>query len=714
MTMADVRCPMCSAANSADAVVCSVCGARLKPMVAGESEAAPGAPEPQEGEGGDWLARIRSEAEKKAGVPSEAPPRPGEPDWLSRLRTATGEEEGPPEGEMPEWLSEEAAPAPSPAAESSGLAEAEVPDWLARIRERQKSEVEAAAEEETPPPADEDWLGKLRKEEFLPTEEEPPVAAEPEPPPPPPPVRPAPRPPLSVTPPAPAPASILPTPTPPKISAPAPAPPERITPPSIGKPAISAEDKRMQTSPFMGVSKDLLEGAMPKWLEDAGSPSDESLPHVPALVAEEGMAVTPESTPDLEPANIDIPDWLGDLRKDAGSAVKEAGGSPDNLAPATLPAWLEAMRPMDTFRPVVEIQPEDEQEVESAGPLAGLRGVLLAEPAIAMPRPPSYSGARLEVTERQFALADLLHRMVDEEASELPPKAPARRRLPFSRWAITIILLLAVALPALVGAPSLSVPTLVPLGLPALIGLIDTLPADRPVLLVFDYEPAYSGELDAVAGPLLEDLMQRDIRLATVSTRPSGPPLAERLIRRIGDAHGYLNGQDYVHLGYLPGGPAAVQLFARDPRESLAGGFLLAGDPSRRGLWSTPVLAGVQQFSDFGAVVVIAAGTEIARTWVEQAGPWTGASPLVMVASAGIEPLIRPYYEALNPQVDAILSGLPAAVAYEQANRRSGDARILWDSFGTGMMVVELALILGGVYGAASFLLRLTPGAGEE
>jgi hypothetical protein len=64
--------------------------------------------------------------------------------------------------------------------------------------------------------------------------------------------------------------------------------------------------------------------------------------------------------------------------------------------------------------------------------------------------------------------------------------------------------------------------------------------------------------------------------------------------------------------------------------------------------------------------------------------------------------------------VDAILSGLPEAVAYEQANRRSGDARLLWDSFGTGMMVVELALILGGVYGAASFLLRFGPGAGEE
>jgi hypothetical protein len=131
-------------------------------------------------------------------------------------------------------------------------------------------------------------------------------------------------------------------------------------------------------------------------------------------------------------------------------------------------------------------------------------------------------------------------------------------------------------------------------------------------------------------------------------------------------------------------------------------------------MWSTPVLAGVRQFSDFGAVVVIAAGTEIARTWVEQAGPWTGASPLVMVASAGIEPLIRPYYEALNPQVDAVLSGLPAAVAYEEANRRTGEARSLWDSFGTGMLVAEVALILGGIYGAASFLLRVGPGASES
>ncbi len=679
MTMADVRCPMCSTINSAEATACTVCGARLKPLLAGPPESHPGPQEPPEAEAGDWLARIRSEAESASEPSAEGPGRPGEPDWLGRLRPASAEEQGPPEGDVPEWVSGEESPAPAPAQE----APAEVPDWLARIRERKKTDLEAPAEGAPSPAAEDDWLGRLRREEVLAPEPAPPPEEEPEP--------------------SPAPRGLRPPSRP--IAPAAPSTPALVSPPSPERPG--------QAPPFMGVSKDLLEGAMPKWLEDAGAPTDESLPHVPALVGGETGAVTPE-TPDQEVGAIEIPEWLGELRKDAGPPAPETGAPPDSLARATLPAWLEAMRPMDTFRPVVEIQPEEGQKVESAGPLAGLRGVLLAEPAVAMPRQPSYSGARLDVTERQFALADLLHRLVEQEANEPATKAPAPRRASLARVAIAAILFLAVGLPAVFGAPSLALPALVPPGLPALVSLVDNLPADRPVLLVFDYEPAYAGELDSVAGPLLEDLMQRDIRLATVSTRPSGPPLAERLIRRIGDSHGYLNGQDYVHLGYLPGGPAAVQLFARNPRTSLAGGFLLAQDPAQRGMWNTPVLAGVQQLSDFGAVVVIAAGTEIARTWVEQAGPWTGASPLVMVASAGIEPLIRPYYEALNPQVDAILSGLPAAVGYEEANRRTGDARLLWNSFGTGMLVAEVALILGGIYGAASFLLRTGAGTGES
>ena len=96
--------------------------------------------------------------------------------------------------------------------------------------------------------------------------------------------------------------------------------------------------------------------------------------------------------------------------------------------------------------------------------------------------------------------------------------------------------------------------------------LVAGLPADRAVLLVFDYEPANAGELEVVVGPLLEDLMSKGYALATVSTRPTGPPLAERLVRQRGAAYDYQNGEDYVHLGYLSGGVPAIQLFAADPR----------------------------------------------------------------------------------------------------------------------------------------------------
>jgi hypothetical protein len=740
--MPDVRCPMCSKPNPSDAATCRFCGARLKPLVPGESPLG-GTPDradaslPGEerdagqGEGGgDWLERIRPAADEGSAPEPEPPTEgagpPGEqPDWLGRLRPAGAEEEeGPPEGDVPDWLSAGEGERAEAEAEPGG----EVPDWLARIRERQEAEARSQPKE---PEAEEDWLGRLR------TGELPPAKAAPSP------ATPTPPTPPEVPPAVPEPAAkpkepvsrpvfreevfkddkLFPAPDiglePEEEGAESPAlpwspPGDRLTP-SRGfgrKPSAEAKVPGDRGATEKPAARGGLDSATePAWLSEAREHADGDLPHVPALIGNEGSALPPDTSADVELAPIDLPDWLSELKSTPPQARPESEGLEDKLAPATLPSWLEAMRPMETFRPMVEIQPEAEQEVEAAGPLAGLRGVLLAEPVVAMPHQSTAAAARLDVTERQFALGDLLRRLVEDEERELPPAARGRRRLPLVRWAVAIVLILAVILPSFVGGPSFPVPTLVPPGLPSLINLVNALPADRPVLLVFDYEPGYSGELEAVAGPLLEHLMTRGLRLATVSTRPSGPPLAERLIQEIGKVHQYTNGEDYLHLGYLPGGPAAVQLFAQDPRLAVAGGFLLPEGTTGATIWQSPVVRDVTRLSDFGAVVVIAAGTEIARTWVEQASPMLGETPLVMVLSAGVEPLVRPYYEALNPQVDAILAGLPAAVAYEQANGQPAQARALWNAFGTGMLVAELSLVLGVAYGLVSWLLR--PGGVE-
>jgi hypothetical protein len=170
-----------------------------------------------------------------------------------------------------------------------------------------------------------------------------------------------------------------------------------------------------------------------------------------------------------------------------------------------------------------------------------------------------------------------------------------------------------------------------------------------------------------------------------------------------------VDGQDFTQLGYLAGGTAAIQWFAAAPRDTVLSGFggpeLPDGTRGPSG-WSSPVVDGVQRLSDFGMVAVITAGMESARAWAEQAPPWLGGRPLVMVATAGLEPLVRPYFEALHPQVNGVLIGLPSAVAYDVSNGQSGVAQTLWSAFGAGLLVAVLALAAGGAYGLAAMLLR--------
>jgi len=133
---------------------------------------------------------------------------------------------------------------------------------------------------------------------------------------------------------------------------------------------------------------------------------------------------------------------------------------------------------------------------------------------------------------------------------------------------------------------------------------------------------------------------------------------------------------------------------------------MLPDDRDWESPWQSPILDDVQQFPDFGAVVVITAGTETARTWAEQAAPLAGDTPFIMVLSAGAEPLVRPYYAASDAHVDAILTGLPSAKANELLNGHEGDASLLWDSFGIGGWMATCFLIVGGAIGTTFMLLN--------
>ncbi len=700
--MAEIRCPMCSTMNQEAAEVCSNCAARLTPLVVNmppsdqQASAAEGISPPDSeasGDGDDWLANIRSDAIMGSGAEEDHAaetdkPDEAAPDWLGRLREAdSGIEEGPPSEEIPDWMDDFLAA-------GDEASDEEVPEWLARVRERR----EAQAEDQPESGEGEDWITRLRED----TPGEQPAGVE----------------------------ALKPSPDAEElIEQPAPRALDPSPPADAPDPVPQGEILREQAIPTHEVgdstpTRDSIDEDSPPAMGEPAPPEEEmewfpapdedelldakGLPHVPALLDETGEKPVVDIG-DLNLDSIELPDWLGESKPETPSAAEEEEEKLD-LAPATLPSWLEAMRPVDTFRSEIAIESDEVQPVESAGPLAGLRGVLMAEPVVAMPRTASTAAARLEVTERQYAQAELLQRLVEEEEREIPPIKADRRRLPLMRWAIALILLLAVILPFgynQLGIEGYALPSVVSRDLAPLINLMGSIPTDRPTLVVFDYTPGYSGELDTVAGALLEHAVMRSLPIVTISTRPTGPPLAEGLLNKIGANYGAVNGESYLHLGYLSGGPTAVQLFAIAPRSVVLSGYHLPESLSEGSVWESPLLQGVHRLSDFNLVIVITAGTDTARTWVEQTHPWIGNTPLVMVLSTGAEPLVRPYFEASEPQVDGILTGLPAAVSYRQYSGLPLDASVQWDAFGLGMLAVELILIAGGAYGVGLWLLRL-------
>jgi hypothetical protein len=340
-----------------------------------------------------------------------------------------------------------------------------------------------------------------------------------------------------------------------------------------------------------------------------------------------------------------------------------------------------------------------------------LRGVLPSGPGLgALRKPPAYS-VKLQVSDGQQRYAAYLDKLV---AGETHPRVVGTALLTSNRlwrWLISILLIVAVLLPLVMGRQLTPASTLSPDDLMDTYTLVGALPPGSPVLVVFDYDPAFSGELEAAAAPLMDHLLLQSPRIAFLSTSPTGPTLAERFIQTtpLVAEHAYQSEQQYVNLGYLAGGPAGVVYFAQNP--TIAAPDTVSGDPA----WALPPLQGVQRLSDFAAVVVLTDNADTGRIWVEQSGSpssYLGDTPLLMVISAQAEPMLRPYYE--SGQIKGMVTGLVGGKVYEQNLQITGLAQRYWDSFSVGMLVAEALIVIGALWSVVAGWRARRSISGEE
>ena len=404
--------------------------------------------------------------------------------------------------------------------------------------------------------------------------------------------------------------------------------------------------------------------------------------------------------------STEMPDWLSRTEPGNESAqtlpVPPPSAGEESLAPVELPAWVQAMRPVEALiseaTPGAEDQPEEKQ-----GPLAGLRGVIPGV-SIGPSAKPRAVSLKLQVTPEQQASAGLLEQILATETTPRPlVDAPFVAAQHLLRWALAGFFLL--VLGAVISLRSQNMP--VAAGLPSegsnLANAVLRIPANSRVLVVVDYEPSLAGEMEAISSPLLNQMVSLGRHnLSFLATSPTGPALVERLLTsariNTADGFGYQAGVQYRNLGFLPGGSAGVLGFIEGPASVVPG-------------------ADVAAFSDYAAVVVLTDHVESGRIWVEQLQSRREVDfvlanqPLLVVASAQAGPLLQPY--VASGQVEGMISGLSDAARYDANSGRSSAARLYWDPFGAGVMMAVIAIVVGSLWNLLGGMRARRPQAGQ-
>jgi hypothetical protein len=657
----------------------------------------------------DWLsAGITDAAQEQANEnPQELPAAPDDsqiPDWLTNLQSdipASQEEAAVEKDDLPDWFNTaetDGAAASETASESADDLPAppddsEVPDWLTNLQSDipADQEKEPAAEEDKGLP---DWVDNASDagsdHGLAPAEEELPQSPD---------------------------ESTIPSwltsfenTEKPGRSEPAEEMPASMDWMAAGSEEPEAESPEPVEQPFE------INQNLPSWMDDL-NPEDykESADNAaaPFSTADQPkqQASAPfgsdEAMPEISPEDLEIPPlsgqplpaWLRDAAPEGVHTPVEAAEPAEdksaNLAPGEVPGWLQAMQPVESVAPQDQhkVQPD---QVEAHGPLAGYQGVLPGQNLVTQySKPPVYS-ARLQVDEKQRSYADMLESLLKEESSAA--EVTAENRASSGIWLRMLLSLVLIAFigyflfsGSAIGAyPSLYAPETI-----SFLSEMQTLSAPAGsaarVLVITDYEAGLSAEIGLAAVHPLHDLLASGARLTFLSDNPAGAVLAETLVANASaDVGAYQPVDQFLNLGYLPGGVAAFASFAENPQKAAPVDF------HSETAWSKAPLQGISALSDFNAVLILTDNGENVRAWIEQTSGSLGDTSLLVISSAQSAPIVQPYVQ--SGQVSGLVAGISGAAAYDGLTQRTdGTVRTYWDAYQATTLLIIAIILLGMV-----------------
>lgn len=246
-------------------------------------------------------------------------------------------------------------------------------------------------------------------------------------------------------------------------------------------------------------------------------------------------------------------------------------------------------------------------------------------------------------------------------------------------------------------------PLINPMGLPVPIGreaegyysYIEALPNDSVILVSLDYGVSAMPELYAMTVATMHHLWEnsqaRNWKVIVVAFWNQGPLVFDTLLTQIDPAEKYnlVYGEDWVELGWIPGGETGMAAIAADmwgqtPRDYL----------EDRPLSDLPIMANVKTAEDVDVVISFETGTPGLGEWLRQ---WNEPFdvPFVIGCLGMSGPGNVPYLQ--SGQIQALLPGITASGEYEILLGRPGLAVAGLDAVSMSHLLVVLLVVIGNV-----------------
>lgn len=248
----------------------------------------------------------------------------------------------------------------------------------------------------------------------------------------------------------------------------------------------------------------------------------------------------------------------------------------------------------------------------------------------------------------------------------------------------------------------LSLPLIRPIGLPLPVSArikefheyVENLPDGAYVFVGVDYGVSALPAFEPFMIACMHDLFSRNVKVVFATLYTDGPISYRSAIEKVNpDAYGKVYGEDYVFLGYVPGGETARKALAEDLHAAVPADFY--GTP----IGQIPMLQGIKGALDFDLLISMTPSGDVSIGWIRQWVTPYGIKYLSVVL-AMMMPTMEPYY----PEQVKALCGADKGGEYEFLLGKPGEGIKKADSFSLGHIMVIIFVVLGNI---AYFTLRL-------